>query len=154
MEEKLRKVSKQKKTQSAITIPFFFTLIPFLKHDILTVISSCARHSNKFQYKSHQEGQKFPSVPHPGSWNSPAQLSTAPAYWLLNLLNSWQLCWMICTSMLFPKLPTRENSVSLPVVSSSVATLNSSEELSYKYLKLLLHLLLHYVLVLPFLDLK
>ena len=38
------------------------------------------------------------------------------------------------------KLPTRENSVSLPVVSSGVATLNSSEELSYKYLQLLLHL--------------
>ena len=48
----------------------------------------------------------------------------------------------LCLSIiyyLFLKLPTRENSVSLPVVSSGVATLNSSEELSYKYLVLLLH---------------
>ena len=38
------------------------------------------------------------------------------------------------------KLPTRENSVSLPVVSSGVATLKSSEELSYNTLQLFLHL--------------
>ena len=47
---------------------------------------------------------------------------------------------VILCDYLFLKLPTRENSVSLPVVSSGVATLNSSEELSYKYLVLLLHL--------------
>ena len=48
--------------------------------------------------------------------------------------------YMIINDNFISKLTTRENSVSLPVVSSGVA---SSEELSYKYLRnlqLLLHL--------------
>ena len=50
---------------------------------------------------------------------------------ILNILNIFYF---------ISKLTTRENSVSLPVVSSGVATLKSSEELSYNTLQLFLHL--------------
>ena len=76
----------------------------YIKHNILTVISSCAWHSNNIQYKCHQEGQKFPSVPHPGTvqlnwtqglltgcWPCYAQLSTVVLDYLY-LIHLYVLC--------------------------------------------------------------